>query len=966
MRTVYNRYKSVQEHTEGWAEGPERDKLWVECHTISARELRLHAEEAKGLFIKAGQVMSAMVGTLPDAFTSEFLSLTDHLPVSRIEEVYRIIQRTFRKPPKVIFSEFDPEPLASASIAQVHRARLRSTGQVVAVKVQHDGVDRIFLEDVATLATVAEQVAYWAPDLDFRKFAEEWSDSLPRELDFCIEMEALERAGNKLREAGNCCIVPRVHNELCGTHVFVMEFIQGGPILDLGKAEFCEQNGVDKHRVLTELLHAFGIMAFKDGMFHADPHAGNVRLVLDPKAPGGAKPVLLDWGLIREITDAERLGLAKVFHSLANFDIAGLFDVLESLGFSLRQELVNDDLKRDLIEKARGVVKDTINRHKTRENAREELAEFKARLNRAKEDAGMEGSMSPIYFLEDWPRCIIFFMRMLQILRGLCVACDAEGMPLLKIFSGHAREALQEGSRRQMLSSSLRIFGGRGDGIGQETPFSPKAPVQRDTFMESQLLKKLQDLQSRKQLVGAQVAVVRKGQVVCSVAHGMLSTIDARPVEEQTRFPLLGATAGLAGLALLRTLRRKSAELIKAAEDDSMKPENLLRKMLVSQLWPNFSGCNVDITLAELLSHRVGLQDAFPPDFKQSSLDDLNGMVSHLEQDILKPTEDSHYAYLLQSFVLAKLGCCIGDQDDFLHWLGAELGPLGLDVALPAGRGKEASVCRDLPDLARVSLQEVKAARSRRTQKVSEGADVSDSSTSSRLKARQPRKLLQAIAQDPLVFDPLQGNAGAGGLFRGGLSICASARGLAELMASEELQEDLDTLHALTLEGVDKTALGWFLAGGATHWTAGGLQALDLRGTSTRALRGYHHTGYGVVSGFGPVFATFPQLNVTVAVLVNDVIHGRRASEEILQTVLQNFGVAPSWPQMTLNVLSDAAKMANSSDAAPLFDAVGGIEGLSQLMELSSGTAEETKSCVSCCNVAQAVSSLAQCCNICR
>ncbi|CAE7666136.1 abkD, partial [Symbiodinium microadriaticum] len=105
-------------------------------------------------------------------------------------------------------------------------------------------------------------------------------------------------------------------------------------------------------------------------MFHADPHAGNVRLKVDAKAPGGARPVLLDWGLIREITDEERLGLAKVFHSLANFDIAGLFDVLESLGFSLKSELVNDTFKRDLIDKARGVVKDTVNRHKTRENAK--------------------------------------------------------------------------------------------------------------------------------------------------------------------------------------------------------------------------------------------------------------------------------------------------------------------------------------------------------------------------------------------------------------------------------------------------------------------------------------------------------------------------------------------------------------------------------------------------------------------
>ncbi|CAE7383733.1 Adck1 [Symbiodinium sp. CCMP2592] len=289
MKNVYTRYKTVLEQTEGLPEGPQREAIWQECHAISAVELKRHAEEAKGLFIKAGQVMSAMVGTLPDAFTQEFLSLTDHLPVSTVQEVYRTIQRTFHQAPKDIFCEFDPEPLASASIAQVHRARLRATKKIVAVKVQHDGVDRIFLEDIETLTAVAEQLAAWWPDLDFRKFAEEWRESLPRELDFTHERTALERAGKALREAGNWCVVPEVHLNLCGPHVFVMEFIDAGPILDLGDAKFCEENKVDKHRVLEELIHAFGIMAFRDGMFHADPHAGNVRLKVDAKAPGGAR-----------------------------------------------------------------------------------------------------------------------------------------------------------------------------------------------------------------------------------------------------------------------------------------------------------------------------------------------------------------------------------------------------------------------------------------------------------------------------------------------------------------------------------------------------------------------------------------------------------------------------------------------------------------------------------------------------
>eukprot|EP00418_Pyrodinium_bahamense_P054576 CAMPEP_0179178038 /NCGR_PEP_ID=MMETSP0796-20121207/88061_1 /TAXON_ID=73915 /ORGANISM="Pyrodinium bahamense, Strain pbaha01" /LENGTH=287 /DNA_ID=CAMNT_0020881611 /DNA_START=102 /DNA_END=962 /DNA_ORIENTATION=+ len=179
MKTIYYRLKKVEADSEAMPPGPEQDEMWNEVHEMNAREMREHAEQAKGLFIKAGQVMSAMVGVLPDPYPREFLSLTEHLPVSTIDEVFRTIRKDLKRPPRDLFSSFDPEPIASASIAQVHKARLRSTGEVVAVKVQHDGVDRVFLEDVSTLSIVAGQVAFWAPDLDFRKFAEEWSESLP-------------------------------------------------------------------------------------------------------------------------------------------------------------------------------------------------------------------------------------------------------------------------------------------------------------------------------------------------------------------------------------------------------------------------------------------------------------------------------------------------------------------------------------------------------------------------------------------------------------------------------------------------------------------------------------------------------------------------------------------------------------------------------------------------------------------
>lgn len=929
MKTIYYRLKRIEADTEAMEPGEEVEAMWNEVHEQNAREMKEHAEQAKGLFIKAGQVMSAMVGVLPDPYTREFLSLTDHLPVSSIDEVFRTIRRDLKRPPRDLFSSFDPEPIASASIAQVHKARLRSTGEVVAVKVQHEGVDRVFLEDVSTLSIVAGQVAFWSPDLDFRKFAEEWNDSLPHELDFHEERRALERAGVVLRKAGIRVIVPRVHKRLYGQHVFVMEFIEADPIMKLQDRKYCEHNKIDKHVVLRTLLDAFGVMAFKDGMFHADPHAGNVRIVVDKNAPGGATPVLFDWGLFREITDEERMGLAKAFHCLGNFDIAGLFDVLQVLGFTVRPELLTDDFRRELLEKARGVMKDTVNRETTRNNMRREMNEYKERIKANAESADTQGSYSPIFFLEDWPKCIIFFMRMLQILRGLCVAVDAEAIPILQIFAKHAREALMEGSQKQSLVSRVKMFAGREARQRRRTPENlqqqvrPEVRTETNATLEARITAKLKDLAASQRIVGAQVAVIQGGRLICSVAEGTLSTIDSRPVQTTTRFPLMGATPGIAALAALRVLSRISSQ---AEGSSSSSLESALRTP-VTKLWPQFSGGNSEVTVADLLSHRAGVQDAFPEKFSPQMLDDIAAMVQHFEQVSLPSAREARYSYLLQAFIMTKLGDCMVGKDSLLHWLGDELGPLGLDIAAPAGRGGEATVCRDLPELARVSMNEVNTGRDRRA-----GVKAtSPKDAASTPKAASTRTLLEALAWYPLVFDPLQANAAHGGMFRAGLSLGASAEGLASMMSSEALQKDLAALHALELSGQDPSAIGWMLTGGACQFTAGGLQVLQLQGCGHRALLASRQGGYGVLCGFGSCVAHFPDLapgGVTVAVLVNDVLRGREAAAELVAEALSGYGYAPAWTSMPMRVLVDAGRLARSKEAEPLVQAVGGLQAL--------------------------------------
>lgn len=320
-------------------------------------------------------------------------------------------------------------------------------------------------------------------------------------------------------------------------------------------------------------------------------------------------------------------------------------------------------------------------------------------------------------------------------------------------------------------------------------------------------------------------------------------------------------------------------------------------------------------------------------DFSAGSLDDVDAMTSHLEEVNLKFVSERRYAYLMQAFALAKLGDCIAGQDSLLHWLGAELGPLGLDIAGPVGCGDEASICRDVLALAKVSMTEVQAGRERRQLHSAEDASPQSSGD-----GPMTASLLAAFGRDPLGFDPLQANTRHGGLFRGGMSLGVSARSLAAVLSNPALLEELSMLNALEPNGVDSTALGWFLTGGANHWTAGGLQTLQLQRCGRGSyLSGDTQVGHGIVCGLGPCVVHFPGLGeggVTVAIMVNDVLHGRAAAAELLSEALAGFGYKPAWTSMPMLIMADAARMVRGKELEPLVKSLGGLQALRATVDL--------------------------------
>jgi len=297
----------------------------------------------------------------------------------------------------------------------------------------------------------------------------------------------------------------------------------------------------------------------------------------------------------------------------------------------------------------------------------------------------------------------------------------------------------------------------------------------------------------------------------------------------------------------------------------------------------------------------------------------VNLMHKHLESTPLSSPKKPRYAFLLQTFLLLKLGQKFFDKSlALVQWLESELQSLGLDISEPRGGGMEAVVCRDLPSLSRVSMTEVDTARAKRKQ----AANLKSEPAKPNLPGARC-DLLEACTKNPLSFDPLQANSGSFASekqFRGGLPLSASALGLAKTFSSKVLHTEMQAMGAFSPQETDTSAVGWFLTGGACQWTSGGLQVVEARPTFPRSLFARRRQGVGMVCGLGPCVLHFPDLapgGVTIAVTLNDVLHGRVACAQIVSEVLAHYGAAPSWTHTPVRVISEVRDLVKAAGIAP-------------------------------------------------
>jgi aarF domain-containing kinase len=296
-------------------------------HRKSAERFYETATDLQGLLIKTGQVIGARADLFPDEYVEVLSRLHDAVPPRPYEPIRALIEAELGQPIDEVFSEFERVPIASASLAQVHRARLRD-GREAAVKVQYPGIEdvvRVDLQNIRLLVRFANRVLR---DFDFTPIVDELVENIPHELDFIHEGHNAEATARNFAEQPEI-VVPEIYWQYTTRRVLVMEYIEGIKITDLAAMDAA---GIDRQAVAQLLVESYARQIFAHGFFHADPHPGN--LFVQP----GPKLVILDYGLAKQLSPQFLRDFVRLMGAMIVGDREGLAAAFRALGFRTRHE----------------------------------------------------------------------------------------------------------------------------------------------------------------------------------------------------------------------------------------------------------------------------------------------------------------------------------------------------------------------------------------------------------------------------------------------------------------------------------------------------------------------------------------------------------------------------------------------------------------------------------------------------
>ncbi|MFH1130624.1 MAG: AarF/UbiB family protein [Pseudomonadota bacterium] len=386
------------------------------AHSRNARRIYRAILELQGLFIKVGQLFSIMTNFLPEAFRHELQSLQDKVPPRE----YSAMEKRFRdefggKGPKDIFEEFDEIPIASASIGQVHRARMPG-GLEVAVKVQYPDTEIVVQSDLVALRRIFRLLHIFIPYQGMDAIYDEISEIILQELDFTQEAKSIETISNNFEDRTDVKF-PRVIRELTTRRVLTLEYIDGTKVND---TITLRRQNIDAGKVARLVIEAYCQQIFHHGIYHADPHPGNILVTEGPTIH------FLDFGAVAEVSEQMRHGLINLLQGAIKGDTAKIVNAFKEMGFlAYRSDpQVYDRVVEYFHERFQQEIKlESFN-----------LSDLKFEPEKMLENLGdlrrMDISLADITDTFHVPKEWIMLERTILLLTGLCTELDPELNPM--------------------------------------------------------------------------------------------------------------------------------------------------------------------------------------------------------------------------------------------------------------------------------------------------------------------------------------------------------------------------------------------------------------------------------------------------------------------------------------------------------------------------------------------------------
>ncbi len=307
-------------------------------HLSTAQRVRISFEELGPTFIKLGQLLATRPDVIPADYVNEFRKLQDQIPPIDFKEIEKILDQQYPSGYKNIFKEFTEKPLGSASIAQVHQAKLMD-GTSVVVKIQKPGISEIIEDDTRILHLLADLCEHYIPESKIFNptgMVNEFSRSISLETNFVVEANNIKRFQENFGENPQIKI-PNVYLQYSGPKILVMEELIGKP---MSHANAFSHDGLDRNVLMKAGMRAYFSMVFRDGLFHGDLHAGNIFVLPENKIG------FIDFGMVGRLSRKTQAAIAAMFMALMAEDYDRLaYEYIEMAPFNNatdRQALAQD------------------------------------------------------------------------------------------------------------------------------------------------------------------------------------------------------------------------------------------------------------------------------------------------------------------------------------------------------------------------------------------------------------------------------------------------------------------------------------------------------------------------------------------------------------------------------------------------------------------------------------------------